>query len=307
MPAAISVSVRCWRQVTQITTPPPAARASARGGRAVVAEVREHDLLEVDLVQLPAGVVDVAVGAHEQRGLALGVALADHVVDARDRRRIGARPGQQAMARDDLVDRRRRAARCRGREDHEVIADPLEVGDDVRREHDGHARLGDRLHHRSAGTRGGRADRATATGSSSTSSSGRLASASVSATCACWPPESVPTFWLERQPERSMRSQRERVVPARVELAAERQHLRDAEALVERVLLRDEADAREQRGGIAPRREAEHADVSRGRPASGPIASCSSVVLPAPFGPTSAVTEPAGISSVQSRSAQCAP
>ena len=56
-------------------------------------------------MQLPARVVDVAVRAHEQRRLPLGVALADHVVHARDGRGIGARAGQQAVARDDLVDR----------------------------------------------------------------------------------------------------------------------------------------------------------------------------------------------------------
>src|SRR5580700_11594285 len=38
-----------------------------------------------------------------------------------------------------------------------------------------------------------------------------------------------------------------------------------------------------------------------------PTARLSSVVLPAPFGPTSAVTRPAGISSVHSRSAQVRP
>src|SRR5262249_14581059 len=38
-----------------------------------------------------------------------------------------------------------------------------------------------------------------------------------------------------------------------------------------------------------------------------PITKCRSVVLPAPFGPTSAVTDPDGISSVQSRSAHREP
>jgi hypothetical protein len=35
-----------------------------------------------------------------------------------------------------------------------------------------------------------------------------------------------------------------------------------------------------------------------------PTASCKSVVLPAPFGPIRATTRPAGMASVQSRSAQ---
>ena len=41
--------------------------------------------------------------------------------------------------------------------------------------------------------------------------------------------------------------------------------------------------------------------------AARPTARFSSVVLPAPFGPTSAATCPAGIASVQSRSAQVPP
>ena len=81
-------------------------------------------------MQLPARVVDVAVGAHEQRRLALGVALADHLVDARDRGRVGARAGQEAVAREDLVDRPDELGVRLG-EDHEVVADALEVGDDV--------------------------------------------------------------------------------------------------------------------------------------------------------------------------------
>ena len=69
-----------------------------------------------------------------------------------------------------------------------------------------------------------------ATGSSSSSSSGRLASASVSATCACWPPESFPTLRSSGRPRRSIRARARVVVPARVELAAELQRLRDREA-----------------------------------------------------------------------------
>ena len=125
-------------------------------------QVGEDDLLEVDLVELPAGVVDVPVGAHEQRRLALGVALADHVVNARDGCRVAARAGEEAVAREDLVDRPGKLE-WRPGEDHEVVADPFEVGDDVRGEHDRHARLGDGLHHRleelAAGERVERGDR----------------------------------------------------------------------------------------------------------------------------------------------------
>src|SRR3954452_5804005 len=68
---------------------------------------------------------NMAVGADQQRGLALGVALADHVVDPRDGARVGARPGQQAMAGDDLVDRAGELGARLG-EDHEVVADALD-------------------------------------------------------------------------------------------------------------------------------------------------------------------------------------
>ena len=81
---------------------------------------------------------------------------------ARDGGRIGARPGEQPVAGDDLVDRAGELD-PRLREDDEVIADPLEVGDDVRGEDHRHAGLGDGLHHRlqelAAGERVERGDR----------------------------------------------------------------------------------------------------------------------------------------------------
>ncbi len=107
IPTAISVSVRCSRHPTQITTPPPreparagSARSRGRRGRSPRGRPRAP----------PTRVVDVAVRAHEQRRLPLGVRLADHVVHRRDGRGVRARSGEQAMAREDLVDRRRRAS-----------------------------------------------------------------------------------------------------------------------------------------------------------------------------------------------------
>ena len=51
------------------------------------------------------------------------------------------------MARDDLVDLPHQLSAPVGK-DHEVVADSLEIGDDVGREDDGQPRLGHGLHHR---------------------------------------------------------------------------------------------------------------------------------------------------------------
>ncbi len=72
------------------------------------------------------------------------------------------------------------------------------------------------------------------------------------------------------------------------------------------MVLRDEADPREERVRIVAGLVSEHAQLA----VVGllrPTARFSSVVFPAPFGPTSAVTDPAGISSVQSLSAHVDP
>src|SRR5258708_14187258 len=101
---------------------------------AAVAEVGEDDLLEVDLVQLPAGVVDMAVGPYEQRRLPLGVALTNHLMNASHGRRIAARACEEAMARDDLLDRPDQLPLALG-EDDQGVADPLQGGGDVRAGH----------------------------------------------------------------------------------------------------------------------------------------------------------------------------
>ena len=97
------------------------------------------------------------------------------------------------------------------------------------------------------------------------------------------------------------------VVPARIELAAELEHVGDRE-----VPVAADGPARRSRAAAAASfasRRGERPSTSTtplvGSPS--PITRCSSVVLPAPFGPTSAVTDPDGTSSVQSRSAHCEP
>ena len=121
------------------------AHRLAAPGR-VLAEIREDDLLEVELVHRPARVVDVAVRADEKRRLPLGMALAHDLVQARDVVRLVARAGEEPVRRDDLLDRPDELRPAR-REDDEVVADPLEVGKDVGREHDRQLALRDRLEH----------------------------------------------------------------------------------------------------------------------------------------------------------------
>jgi hypothetical protein len=73
------------------------------------------------------------------------VAGLDHLVHARDGLRVVAQPGQEPVARDDLLEWAGEL-RAGPREDHEVIADALQVGDDVRGEDHGQRTVGNRLH-----------------------------------------------------------------------------------------------------------------------------------------------------------------
>ena len=269
------------------------------------AEVGEDDLLEVDLVELPAGVVDVAVGPHEQRRLPRGVGLADHVVHARDEPRLAPRAGEERgeprRARRSgptsctcACERITRWSQTRSRSatmcEERITVIPVSAT----------ASITDcRNSRRASGS-------SEATGSSSRSSSGRFASASVSATCACWPPESLPTFWRGDRPSCSIRSRASSSSQLGLSFRPSRSVSGDREAAVERVVLRDEADARQH----APASRSGSWPSTRTVPALGrprPTASCSSVVLPAPFGPTSAVTDPGSSSSEQSCSAQREP
>ena len=192
-------------------------------------------------------------------------------------------------------------------EDHEVVAHALELGDDVR----GGARVsplfGDGLHQPlqelPSGERVERCDRLVEheqlrpLGERERQRDLRLLAAGQ-------PSDLLPEREPEpREPLAVARSSSQRGLSLRPSLSISATR----EAAVERMLLRDEADAGqdELRLLAAP---TSRARVPRPRSARvSPIAVCSSVVLPAPFGPTSAVTEPAGIVSEQSRSAQSEP
>ena len=98
-----------------------------------------------------------------------------------------------------------------------------------------------------------------AIGSSSTSSWGRLASARVSASCACCPPDSLPALRSSGMPSSSSRAPGVAVVEAPVQVARQVQHVGGGQVLVQRRVLRDERDA-VQRGGRPRGPAAEHRD-----------------------------------------------
>ena len=191
-------------------------------------------------------------------------------------------------------------------EDHEVVADPFEVGHDVGREDDRHPRLRDDLHHRlhelAPRERVERRDRLIEK-EQLRSLRERQRQRDLSLLAA----GELADLLFERQPQSLDPVEGCALVPARVELPAELQRLADREPAIERVLLRDEADLRKHRARALARRSAKHLARCRCSACVRPTASWSSVVLPAPFGPTSAVTDPAGISSVQSWSAHFEP
>ena len=186
----------------------------------------------------------------------------------------------------------------RADEDDEVVTDPLEVGDEVRGEDHARAVLGDDLHEalkeltpgegieardrlveheqlRSFRHREGQGEL------------GVLATRELAGLLARVEPEALDAVLGELG------------VPARVRPRAEAQVIADREPGVGRGVLGDEADT-----GELARRRARRPPRTVIDPALGcrsPTARWSSVVLPAPFGPTSPTTLPAGIASVHSR------
>src|SRR5215831_1548217 len=72
--------------------------------RSWLAEIGEHDVLQRDVAHLPGGIEERAVQPYEQCRLACRVALLDDVVDAGDGGGIGARPDEQLVSTDNLVD-----------------------------------------------------------------------------------------------------------------------------------------------------------------------------------------------------------
>ena len=135
--AAISVSVRCWRQPTQVIAPPPrdaterdrapsrAAGSRGRRARSPRGRPRAPPSRSRRRGRSPARAGSSAARCGS-RGSPRGRAR---------RRGVRARAGEQTVAGEDLLDRAGELRAAVG-EDDQVIADALEVGDDVRREDD---------------------------------------------------------------------------------------------------------------------------------------------------------------------------
>ena len=263
--------------------------------------VGEHQVLESEAAHRPRRVEDGCVGADDEGALPVGVARRDDVLVGRQRGRVAARAGEPQVA----VEQRLDVALDPdlGVDEHdEVVADPLQVGDDVRGEHDAQLVLGHRLHedlqelppgqrveagHRLVEDQQLRPlGQAEGEGELGALAAGQLAGA---------------LGRVEAEPVDP--GPGHRVVPARVEVRAQPQVVGDAEAR-----RRSGCPARRSRPWPAgPRRRRGGRRRPRWCRSSGaawPTARLSSVVLPAPLGPTSPVTCPAGISSVQSASAQ---
>lgn len=103
------------------------------GLRDAVGQVGQDDVLQADVAHRPAGVGDRAVGAHQQRGLPVGVAGPDHVRDAADRIAVVPRADQLPVRGHQVVDRAGEL-HLGGVEHDQVVADALQVGQQVRGE-----------------------------------------------------------------------------------------------------------------------------------------------------------------------------
>ena len=122
--------------------------------------------------------------------------------------------------------------------------------------------------------------------------------ARVSASCARWPPESLPAFWSGSRPSRSIRRSATPASQPGLSRAPEPEVVGDASARRRSACPGRRSRPRPSWAGPWPGgRRAPRSCPGRREQADGQV---SSVVLPAPLGPTSPTTRPAGIVSVQS-------
>ena len=107
--------------------------------------VGEQELLEADGLDRPRRIDDRPVGDGEQRQLAAAVPLADDLAHAADRAERPPRAGQEPVRLEQLLDVALQADAAAGQQ-HDVVADALDVGDDVRRDDHGRPELRDAVH-----------------------------------------------------------------------------------------------------------------------------------------------------------------
>src|SRR5437868_1902503 len=130
------------------TLPMPSQRdllRLTRGGQALRRHVGEQEVLEADGLDRPRRVDDRTLDDREQRQLPPAVPLPDDLPDAPDRTQRATRAGEQAMRVEQRLDVALEAHPAAG-EQHDVVADALDVRDDVRRDDDGRPGLGDAVH-----------------------------------------------------------------------------------------------------------------------------------------------------------------
>ena len=194
-----------------------------------------------------------------------------------------------------------REPHARRHQHDEVVGDALEVGHEVRRDHDAEPVLGHDLHQAlqelAAGERIEAGDRLV-----EDQQLGALGHGQGQRELRPLSAGKPPGLLRGRQSEPLDALPGEVCVPTGIEPSAEPEVIGDRQRRVGRRVLRDEADAGELCAPAAGRPPSTSIVPAVG--ASSPTARCRRVVLPAPFGPTSPTTRPAGISSVQSVSAQ---
>ena len=223
IPTAIRVSVGRRRQPTQITPPPPLCRVlrvaglHSRGRRTRSLRGRPR---APPNTRRKRGRSRARTASSAARYGSLGSLRGSRAMAVAWR----ARAAEAAMP-SSISSIARQPASAPGKND-EMIADSLQLGDDMRGQD--HRQPASRLtasitvcknSRRASGSR-------VARGSSKISRSGHFASASVKATCACCPPDSLPTLPLQWNARASpARARATLSSKRRVELAPERQHL----------------------------------------------------------------------------------
>ena len=265
------------------------------------AHVSQHQLFEGHVLGLVGGVGDRAVEADQQRGLTGRRYRLHDPVRPFDRPGVLARPDQDLVLRQQRVDVTAELDPGPCQQD-EVVAHPLQVGDQVRGQQDGEAARGvrhargqrgeevspcqrverrDRLVEQQHPRQLGQRQRQRHLGALA---AGQRAHALV-----------------KRNAQLRQPGPYQRGVPARVHVRPDADVILGGEPRVQRNLLGEKPDLGQERRilrGAPPRTEAVP-PVGLASPAS----SRSSVVLPAPFGPTSADTRPSGTVTVHSVSA----
>ena len=152
---------------------------------------------------------------HGEAHLARRARLREHLVLALDRGGVARRRGEQLVRA-----RASRRCRCRSRralgEQDEVVADPLEIGQEVARQQHRDALPRRPRPPATRGTRAGPTGRAPRPARRAATARGRLPSASASATCARMPPDNDSTGRSSGMRKLRRRSTRQRLVPHRV-------------------------------------------------------------------------------------------